>query len=163
MIMKSRFYKIIHYSRFRARFKVLAYVSNWQEFSKSIAKLSNSTLIFNTRKSTSSIIVTLKDESDDIIRIICEKINSVIADLKILEPCIPLTPVTVVSENNERYIRLLNIPSLLISICLFILFLSLLLPGFLLLFIPFSPGSYILILATLLLEIIFSLRKPFTV
>ena len=83
----------------------------------------------------------------------------------------PLTPAEVVPQDRINWLKplrsflrsLANVVSVSLSLSTLLLACAVFMIGFVGLFIPFSPGIWLLIVATVLFEFALALRRPFLV
>ena len=99
-----------------------------------------------------------------------ERVVQVLSQLGLTVSDIPLSPIEVIPHDVKRispsawaFRGLANGLSVTLSLSTFLLSLIVFIIGFMGLFLPFSPGIWLMVFATLLLEIAIALRKPFLV
>ena len=169
---------LVHATRHRWRYRVVCAESmDWRRFSSDLTQAFPSSLwSIRLNQAASSLVVVCKADAQsqpesDVTQLVWLRVRAQLIHQGIDVPDIPLSPTEIVKPTMVERLRLrwlssparwlvnglslsLSLSALLTSLAIFVL-------GFIGLFLPLSPGFWLLMLASIIFDLAINLRRPF--
>ena len=169
---------LVHATRHRWRYRVVCAESmDWRRFSSDLTQAFPSSLwSIRLNEAASSLVVVCKADAQsqpesDVAQLVWLRVRAQLIHQGIDVPEIPLSPTEIVEPTMVERLRLrwlssparwlvnglslsLSLSALLTSLAIFVL-------GFIGLFLPLSPGFWLLMLASIVFDLAINIRRPF--